>query len=78
MSTLKGQRNRASLTVLLYRSLRREAAAQLLVNNLMEHRGIKHLKIRGKGDKIRYLRMHPIAMTAWLPIWERRTSPGQP
>jgi site-specific recombinase XerD len=70
-TTLKGLRDRAILAVLLYHGLRREEAAQLLVNHLVERRGIKHLVIHGKGSKVRYLPMHPVAMDRVLTYWER-------
>jgi len=60
-ATLKGQRDRAILAVLLYHGLRREEAARLLVEDIQERRGIKHLRIHGKGGKIRYLPLHPVA-----------------
>ncbi|WP_456017466.1 tyrosine-type recombinase/integrase [Pseudomonas fluorescens] len=59
--TLKGRRDRAILAVLLYHGLRREEAAQLQVVDLQERRGIKHLQVRGKGGKTRYLPLHPVA-----------------
>jgi site-specific recombinase XerD len=43
----------------------------LLVNHLVERRSIKHLVIHGKGDKIRYLPMHPMAMDRLYAYWER-------
>lgn len=59
--TLKGVRDRAILAVLLYHGLRREEAAQLMTGDLQERRGIKHLKVKGKGGKTRYLTLHPVA-----------------
>jgi site-specific recombinase XerD len=59
--TLKGQRDRAILAVLLYHGLRREEAAQLMVDDIQERRGIRHLQIHGKGGKLRYVPLHPIA-----------------
>lgn len=59
--TLKGIRDRAILAVLLYHGLRREEAAQLMTADLQERRGIKHLQVRGKGGKTRYLPLHPVA-----------------
>ncbi len=59
--TLKGKRDRAMLAVLLYHGLRREEAAQLMVADIQERRGIKHLQIHGKGGKLRFLPLHPIA-----------------
>lgn len=59
--TLKGLRDRAILAVLLYHGLRREEAAQLHIHDLQERRGIKHLRVHGKGSKIRFLPLHPVA-----------------
>lgn len=59
--TLKGKRDRAILAVLLYHGLRREEAAQLMWADLQERRGIKHLRIHGKGGKLRFLPLHPVA-----------------
>lgn len=59
--TLKGQRDRAILAVLLYHGLRREEAAQLLISDIQERRGIKHLQIHGKGGKLRFIPLHPVA-----------------
>ncbi|HEF4763164.1 TPA: tyrosine-type recombinase/integrase [Pseudomonas putida] len=59
--TLKGQRDRAILAVLLYHGLRREEAALLKVADILERRGIKHLRIHGKGGKLRFVPLHPVA-----------------
>lgn len=59
--TLKGMRDRAILAVLLYHGLRREEAAKLMTGDLQDRRGIKHLQVRGKGGKTRYLPLHPVA-----------------
>ncbi|KPX77010.1 hypothetical protein ALO84_200040 [Pseudomonas syringae pv. maculicola] len=56
-ATLKGQRDRALLAVLL----RREEAALLQVSDIQDRRGIQHLKVHGKGGKVRYLPLHPVA-----------------
>lgn len=61
-TSIKGKRDRALLAVLLYHGLRREEAAQLSVQDIHERRGIKHLRIHGKGNKLRYLPLHPIAL----------------
>lgn len=61
VATLKGLRDRAILAVLLYHGLRREEAAQLGVGDMLERRGIKHLLVHGKGGKVRYLPLHPVA-----------------
>ena len=59
--TLKGLRDRAILAVLLYHGLRREEAAQLSVSDIQERRSIRHLRIQGKGGKLRFLPLHPVA-----------------
>jgi site-specific recombinase XerD len=61
LTTLKGLRDRAILAVLLYHGLRREEAVQLSAGDIMERRGIRHLLIQGKGGKVRYLPLHPVA-----------------
>lgn len=65
--TLKGLRDRAILAVLLYHGLRREEAAQLKTGDLQERRGIKHLRVHGKGSKIRFLPLHPVAAEPSMP-----------
>lgn len=59
--TLQGQRDRAILAVLLFHGLRREEAAQLCLEDIQERRGIKHLRIHGKGGKLRFIPLHPTA-----------------
>lgn len=79
-STLKGLRDRAILAVLLYHGLRREEAAQLHTHDLQERLGIKHLRVCGKGSKIRFLPLHPVAaerIYAYLEQdSERAATPG--
>ena len=58
--TLKAKRDRAILSTLLFHALRREELCKLRVKDFNEsRRGVPHLKIDGKGDKIRYLPLHP-------------------
>ena len=58
--TLKGKRDRAILSVLLYHALRREELTQLLVKDLNQaRRGVPHLRVHGKGGKLRYIPAHP-------------------
>lgn len=47
--------------MLLYHGLRSEEAAHLLVSDIQERRGLKHLQIHGKGGKLRYVRLHPVS-----------------
>jgi integrase/recombinase XerD len=58
--TLKGKRDRAILSVLLYHALRREELTKLLVKDFrQERRGVPHLCVHGKGGKLRYIPTHP-------------------
>lgn len=59
-NTLKGKRDRAILALLLYHALRREELTKLLVKDFnQERRGVPHLRVQGKGGKLRYLPTHP-------------------
>ncbi|WP_435530742.1 tyrosine-type recombinase/integrase [Paraburkholderia fungorum] len=60
-ATLKGQRDRALLAVLLYHGLRREELCLLKVRDIHDRRGVSHLRIHGKGGKTRHLPLHPAA-----------------
>jgi len=60
-STVKGKRDRAMLAVLLYHGLRRAELCALDVGDLQDRRGVKHLRIHGKGGKLRYVPLHPSA-----------------
>ena len=58
--TIKGKRDRAILSVLLYHALRREELTKLrVVDFSQERRGVPHLRVQGKGGKLRYLPAHP-------------------
>ena len=58
-NTLKGKRDRAILSVLLYHALRREELTKLLVKDFsQERRGVPHLRVQGKGGKLRYIPAH--------------------
>ena len=57
--TIKGNRDRAILSVLLYQALRREELTKLLVKDFNhERRGVPHLRVQGKGAKLRYIPTH--------------------
>lgn len=58
-TTLKGQRDRAILSTLLYHGLRRAELCALTVGDLQQRRGVAHLRIHGKGGKLRYVPLHP-------------------
>ncbi len=59
--TFKGKRDRAMLATLLYHGLRREELCKLKVRDIHTRQGTPHLKIQGKGEKIRYLPLNPHA-----------------
>ena len=56
---LKGLRDRAILATLLYHGLCRAESCALLLVELCERHGRRHLGVHGKGDKIRYVPLHP-------------------
>ena len=60
--TLKGKRDRAILAVLLYRALRRAELCSIRVRDYEIRRGVPTLAVHGKGGKIRYLPVHPLAV----------------
>lgn len=58
--TLKAKRDRAILSVLLFHALRREELCKLAIKDFKhERRGVPHLRVSGKGQKTRYLPLHP-------------------
>src|SRR5215216_3146900 len=57
--TLKGKRDRAMLSTLLCHGLRREELCTLKVRDITQRRGVLHLRVHGKGSKLRYLPLHP-------------------
>jgi integrase/recombinase XerD len=60
-SGLKGLRDRAILAILLYHAIRRDEICKLRMRDRQTREGIPHLVIRGKGDKLRYVPLHPHA-----------------
>ncbi len=62
--TLKGKRDRAILSVLLYHGLRREELTHLKVKDFAQaDRGGPRMRVFGKGGKVRYLPIHPTTLT---------------
>jgi site-specific recombinase XerD len=58
--TIKEKRDRAILSTLLYHALRREELCKLKVRDFRHaRRGVLHLNVSGKGEKTRYLPLHP-------------------
>lgn len=65
LHSLKGKRDRAIVAMLLYHGLRREEEARLTVSDVRQlRRGVPHVRIQGKGGKIRYIPLHPTASSA--------------
>jgi integrase/recombinase XerD len=59
--TLKGIRDRAILSTLLYHGMRREELCGLRVKDMQSRQGVMHFRIKGKRGKIRFVPMHPAA-----------------
>jgi site-specific recombinase XerD len=57
--TRAGRRDRAILSLLLFHGLRRAELAGLAIEDLQERSGVKHLRVHGKGGKIRFVPVHP-------------------
>src|ERR1700722_2503837 len=57
--SIRGKRDRALLSTLLFHALRREELCKLKVRDFRHARkGVPHLKVSGKGGKTRYLPLH--------------------
>src|SRR5919198_6662708 len=80
-TTLKGKRDRAILSTLLYHGLRREELCLLKVRDLTARRGVLHLRVHGKGGKTRYLPLHPGTaemITEYLEMLGHGSDPSSP
>ena len=62
--SIKGIRDRAILAAHLYQGIRRDELARLDVKSRVERRGVKHMAVLGKGNKIRYIPEHPAVTEA--------------
>jgi integrase/recombinase XerD len=60
--TLKGKRDRAILATFLHHGLRCEELCKLAVRDIHDRQGVAHFRVHGKGSKIRYIPLHPIAL----------------
>ena len=60
--SLKAVRDRAILSILFYHALRREELCRLRIKDVHERRGVKHLRIYGKGEKLRNVPLHPASL----------------
>lgn len=59
--TLKGKRDRAILATYLFHAVRREELVNLKVEDRHARGGVPHLRIHGKGGKLRFIPLHPQA-----------------
>ena len=58
--SIKEKRDRAILSTLLFHALRRDELCKLKVKDFRNmRRGVPHLTVSGKGEKTRYLPLHP-------------------
>ncbi len=58
--SLRSKRDRAILSTLLFHALRRDELCKLRVRDARHaRRGVPHLPVQGKGEKIRYVPLHP-------------------
>ncbi len=79
--TLKGVRDRAILSVLLFHGLRRAELCALRIGDIESRRGVAHLRVQGKGGKIRFIPAHPHSLqriTEYLEKSQRGELAGQP
>jgi integrase/recombinase XerD len=76
--TLKGVRDSAILATLLYHGIRREELCKLRVGDMQTREGIMHFRIEGKGDKIRFVPMHPTAQRLIAEYLKMTKHGGEP
>jgi site-specific recombinase XerD len=77
-NTLKGKRDRAVLAVFLYHGLRCEELCRLTVRDLQERRGVKHIRVHGKRDKVRFVPAHVAALERIAAYLEAAGHADQP
>lgn len=61
--SLKGLRDRALLATFLFHGLRLAELCDLKVKDIQERRGLPHFRVHGKRSKIRFIPIHPEALT---------------
>ena len=71
---LKGVRDRAILATLLYHGIRREELCKLCLGDIQTRQGVVHFRIEGKGDKIRFVPVHPTAQRLIAEYLEMATA----
>lgn len=81
VATLKGKRDRAILSVFLFHGLRREELCRMAVKDIHMRRGVQHLRVHGKGGKLRNLPLHPgtaETIDEYLEAAGHKEQPGAP
>ena len=79
--SLKAKRDRAIVSILFYHALRRDELCKLMVKDIHERRGVKHLRVHGKGAKLRYVPLHPASqerIEEYLTATDHPTLPSSP
>jgi integrase len=69
------------IAVLLYHGLRREELCLMRVKDIHDRRGVPHLRIHGKGNKLRYVPLHPASaerLHAYSEAAGHGTTPNAP
>jgi integrase/recombinase XerD len=67
---LQQLRDRALLSVLFHHGLRREEVCSLAVSSIHQRRGVPHLRVYGKGGKVRNIPLHPGSQALLLDYLE--------
>jgi site-specific recombinase XerD len=75
-SPLQGLRDRALLATLLYHGPRRAELCALHLADLQERHGVRHIRVLGKGSKVRYVPLHPAAAAAIAAYLEVAGTPN--
>ena len=79
--TLKGIRDRAILSTLLFHGLRRAELCSLKIGDVQERRGVVHFRVEGKGGKIRFIPINPHTIqriTDYLAITSHKSDNRSP
>lgn len=71
-TTLQGLNTKAVLSFLLYTGCRISEALSVLVSDIEDRGNLKVVVIRGKGDKLRTLPLHPKLLKTLMELTERR------
>jgi site-specific recombinase XerD len=75
---IKAKRDRAILSALFYHAMRRQELCTLKVKDLHERGGVKHFRVHGKGENLRYIPVHTGALGAIAEYLEVAGHGGNP